>query len=230
MLFLLAGTVSALPVLTTANWAAGCNGNPYGAYNWPTPTGGYSGTLHTPNVATGTLDQQVRAYSPPTSSNLQEASYFMVGPATSGCYTPTTTHAGLFVTYTWQITVNPYLAANCSQDGSATAKIYATVASNVHIGVAPWYVAPGASSISSTIPTHTVSCTNGGSNIWNPGPTFYGSFAQTFGPWTATGGTSYDFYSSQWVNATTTSSATGATAVSQDTTTATLVSVNCPAC
>ncbi|MCI4327707.1 MAG: hypothetical protein L3K16_08780 [Thermoplasmata archaeon] len=154
----------------------------------------------------------------------------MVGPSPSGCYTPSTTHAGLFVTYTWQITLTPYLAANCSADGAARAKINATVASNVHIGTIPWYVAPGASAITFTIPTHSVSCSSPGSAVWTPGPIVYGSFVQTLGPWTAISGTSYDFYSSNWVNATRSSSTTGATAVSQDTTTATLLLVNCAAC
>jgi hypothetical protein len=227
VMFVLPGTVRAIPVLTKANWTAGCNGNPYGTYVWPTPTGTTRWINSTPNVTTGSIAQFVRAASPPA-SNIQQASYFMVGPSTSGCYTPTTGKTGLVTTYFWNVTVNPYLAVNCTGPGSvATANIYATIASNVHIGTSPWYVKPAHSVINFTIPLKSISCSGGGSIIWAPGPSLY-AIPQVF-TWTSTASTSYDFYSSLWVNATTTAGE-NAQSVSTDTTLATLSSVHCPAC
>lgn len=234
-MFLATGIVFGLPVLTTANWGAGCNGNPYGTYNWPTPTGGYTQTLVQANVTTGAVFERVHAYSPPSPSNIQQASYLMVGPKSgtpSGCYTPSATKTGLFVTYTWQITVNPYVSANCSGLGSsATASLNGTMAANVHIGVSPWYVAPGHSAIQNTVGQITEHCAGGGSFIYSPGPIVLtaAQSTQTFGPWTATSGTSYDFYSSQWINATT-NAGEGSQAAALDTTTATLLSVSCGGC
>ena len=240
LLLVLPNIAVGLPVLNNSNWAAGCNGNPYGVLTWPTPYGSYSYTAPNPSVSTGALSQVVGA-SAPVHGDIQVASWLMVGPNWGphpGCYVPGGNLGGLVVTYTWQITEKPYLAANCS-GGSAQANLSSNATGNVHINASPWYVAPGASSIVSIIgsPVQQVSCSGSGSNVWSPGTLTWGSFAVRFplsGGFSVTAGNTYDSYTSIWTNASAEATNSGgeptATAVSLDTVTATLLTVSCPVC
>ncbi|MFI5418466.1 MAG: hypothetical protein ACHQ2Y_06190 [Candidatus Lutacidiplasmatales archaeon] len=228
-----------LAPLNPSNWARGCNGNPYGNYTWPTPTNAhwsmnvYPGNASPPNTYKLTQGLSARG---PGYSNVEIASYFMVGPQSSGCYTPSVSKGGLQVVYTWQITEDYYVAANCSSDpeSNAWATLFSNATGNVHIGVSPWYVAPGASAINPIInPPVKLSCrTGGGSNVVThhfANANFQVTFP-TAGGFSVAAGTSYDFYSAIWTNASADSVGSGTSAVSLDTVTAYLLQVNCPGC
>jgi hypothetical protein len=223
------GTIVMVP-----NYNQGCNLNPYGTLVQFPPIGGTANGLVGPVLAGGYLlpgvsgAQHATTTGGFTSSAIQTAEWFMVGPPAGAgvktCWLGT--GAAVSLTAQWQVTMNPYLGANCTAGASATASYDVFVVSNFHNASSPYYYYPGISP-HQTVDAFAIGC---GSVAYAPGNQAY-TVSVTTPTGAVTAGKYWDFYSAIWVSTQVQTGTTGApTAFSGVTWEATLLKVTCTGC
>jgi len=201
VLIALLPTVSATIVLTPS-YNQGCNGNPYGSLVQSTPIGTDAKVLNGPTLTGGYLNSGVNGWQFSTtggavsSSQIQTAEWFMVGPYLPGgapsCWKATGSTVSLSAT--WSVQMNPYLGANCTGGASAAASYDVFVVSNFH-NSAGGYVISGISP-HLTVDAMAIDC---GSVPYAPGTQSFTVTVTT--PLVTPGptGAPFDFYSALWV-------------------------------
>jgi hypothetical protein len=183
------------------SFTAGCQQVPSGTKIFSS-NGTTSGGLYTYNNRNGQSRGEQTASSTAGGSAIYAGAYYFVGPSPSGCIARTTPSPTNFnVSYTWSVSVNPYLSANCTGSERGAVATYQVINfGNIHTRVSPFYVFP---THLQQIPFNgSVRCAGTSSSVYHPGtlgPTTVvirsGAFSLPTGTW--------DFYSSVYGNTTT---------------------------
>lgn len=216
-----------------APYTAGCQGQSSRA-NTPVKVGvgsdsGASVSLTTGVVKDGTLSQYptsgVNSFTggTTTTSEYEGGGIFWVG-----CSSPTSNTYGETASWTWEVTVYPWLSLSCASGETAFASYSVTLFADVHTGASPYY-AIYPNFVTQPAASYQLYCSGSGSPTYAPSSPITATYTLTTPPFQELSVNSYDFQSSVYADAYSTESGNGF-AESTVAFTATLTSVTCSGC